>query len=351
MKSRNKWIWATILIVSIITTLIPLSYMIRPITVNTAKELRDRVTGFYAEPEDSLDVVVLGSSAVYRFVDNLLLWDEYNITSYNFATSSQSVYALEHLVEEVNKTQSPDLFIVDARRFIVKGGRQQKEERIRQLVDNMKYSSTRTAIINELIPKWSDRISFYFDIIKYHGEWENLTLENLEYADNERKHETKGWLVIDVIKEMKEVGALPSEGEISIHPEAEEELRFLLDKWKNDGVEVLFLSTPYIIDETNQQKSNYIRRIVEEAGFHYLDANLCQDELNLDYAMDFCDSEHVNAAGAEKVSRLLGDYIKMNYSIKGEHSNKVTADWNKSLETYNIQKEAFWEKYNSMETK
>ena len=42
------------------------------------------VKGFYEEPKNSLDVIFMGNSDVYRGISPITLWDEYGIASYNF---------------------------------------------------------------------------------------------------------------------------------------------------------------------------------------------------------------------------------------------------------------------------
>lgn len=65
-----------------------------------------------------MDVVVVGGSGVYRYVNNPHLWRSEGITSYNLGFSSLSIYLVEDLIDELSKTQSPEEVIVDARKFL-----------------------------------------------------------------------------------------------------------------------------------------------------------------------------------------------------------------------------------------
>ena len=59
-----------------------------------AKFIQDSTTiidGFYAEKRNDIDVLFLGSSNCFCTIDPLVLYEEYGIASYDFASSSQSM--------------------------------------------------------------------------------------------------------------------------------------------------------------------------------------------------------------------------------------------------------------------
>lgn len=341
----KKILFAVSLVLAAVILLVPLSYMLRPSTDENA-EYRNRMVGFYAEEKDSLNIVSMGSSAMFRYVNNLSLWKEYGLTSYNFCSPEQSLYALEYMVDEVEKTQSPEVYLVDARQFLLNGKKEQNEIKLHQLIDNLKYSVNRCKIINKSISSWSDRLPYYLDIITYHDNWEQLSSDSFAYADNAKKHEMKGWVVVNVMKEVETAEAVNTAGELPIEEDAEKELRYLLDLWKKEDKNVVFVSTPWIIDEENQQKSNYMKRIVEEAGFRFLDGNQYQEEMGLDYSKDFYNARHVNAAGAEKFSKFLGEYLIQEFQFTKIEKESVVESWEKAEALYDNKMEAFMERYN-----
>lgn len=341
----RKILFAASFVLAAVILLIPLSYMLRPSADENA-EYRNRMVGFYAEEKDSLNIVSMGSSAMFRYVNNFTLWKEYGLTSYNFCSPEQSLYALEYLVDEVEKTQSPDVYLVDARQFLLNGKKEQNEIKLHQLIDNLKYSMNRCKIINKSISNWSDRLPYYLDIITYHSNWEQLSKDSFAYADNAKVHDMKGWVVVNVMKEVDGLVKAEVTGETPIDEDAEKELRYLLDLWKKEEKNVVFVSTPWIIDEENQQKSNYMKRIVEEAGFRFLDANLYQEEMELDYNKDFYNARHVNAGGAEKFSKFLGEYLTQEFQFTQIEKESVVESWEKAETLYDAKMEAFMERYN-----
>lgn len=311
--------------------LVPISYMLRPVD-NSNGEIRRRITGFYAEKEDSLNAVVLGSSAVYRYVNNPLLWEESQITSYNFAVPGLSIFTLENLIDEVEKTQSPELYIIDVRKFILTEDTDFKKRRFQQLVSNLKYSKNRCDLIDKMIENPLERIYYYFDIMIYHDNWEKLTKESLEYMDNERSHVLKGWSNIKSTESIGEVDVSDVTEEIPLSETAEQTLRSLLEKCKKEGKEVLMLATPWKISEENQKKSNYTKSLTEEYGYTYLDMNQCIQELEIDFSSDFYNKRHANAKGAKKVTEYLAVYLQEHCSFSKVEDEAVVESWNAAAE-------------------
>ena len=113
----------------------------------------------------------------------------------------------------------------------------------------------------------------------------------------------------------------------------------LLEKCKEENLQVLFVATPWEIGEKYQKKNKYIGEIIESYGFRFLDCNLYLDEIGLDFMHDFYNRRHTNMAGAEKVTQFIGEYILDHYDLEAEHSTEVETDWNNMLTLYNAQAE------------
>ncbi len=66
------------------------------------------------------------------------------------------------------------------------------------------------------------------------------------------------------------------------------------------------MATPWQVTEEEHQKDNYIKRIVEEAGFRFLDGNYYAEEMGLEYNVDFYNPKHTNAIGAAEIYHIPG---------------------------------------------
>ena len=76
------------------------------------------MVNFYQQPEDSIDVLVLGTSCAYSGVNTNVLWAEYGIAAYNLCCAEQPYWVSYHYLVEALKTQSPKLILLDAKAAI-----------------------------------------------------------------------------------------------------------------------------------------------------------------------------------------------------------------------------------------
>ena len=246
---RFKNLFSTIVFLMIaLVMLLTATYVLRPLDRDF---FRTKLTGFYAEEDESLDIVGLGSSALYRYVNAPLLWKQQGYTSFMLATASQPVALMENLIDETEKTQSPQLYIIETRRYLDQN--EVEENRIRIITDNMKYSRNRVAAINKMVKGWENRLPYYLDLIQYHGNWENYTEDSLEYLTNEKKDAMKGWRAISRVTPLEYLDVSQVTAEKPILESYEKELRSLLEKCKKENLNVLFVATPWDATEEEQQ--------------------------------------------------------------------------------------------------
>ncbi len=160
--------------------LVAVSYMVR-----TNGAVKDRFSGFYAEKNHTLDIVMIGSSPVFPYYAAPKLWGETGIAMYPLSSNVQRPAAMKYLVEEAEKTQSPALYIFEMRMFTMEdAGLSDNMAYTRGVTDNMKYSWQRIRTIRALVPEEDEegRLSYYLDIMKYHTNWKMLALPS-EWAN------------------------------------------------------------------------------------------------------------------------------------------------------------------------
>lgn len=340
MKEKIKKNWKNIVgslvfLTLAVVMLTGISYILRP----TDRAMNRSVfTGFYAEEENSLDVVTLGSSAIYRFFNNPYLWEEFGITSYNMATSTQQVNVADNLMKEVLKTQKPKVFVVETRQFVkVREEEDLEDVYYRRVTDNLNYSLDRIRLINEVETDWEKRFQLYFDIISYHGEWENVGFQRLGNFDNKSVQKLKGWESLVYVKEIKKPNIDSDIDPKPIEPELEEELIKLMDFAKENEIEILFVATPWRISKDRQAKNIYLGNVIRENGFEFLDCNQYMDEIGVDFSTDYYDPSHMNVWGSEKVTKFIGQYLKDNYDLDVEHTEETIRSWDEVVNEYKIQ--------------
>ena len=329
-----------------VLTITTLTYILRP-NIDT----KSRFMGFYAEPKDSLDIVIIGSSPSYSFISTPQLYGEYGIKAYPLGSNVQRPIAGRFLVREAEKTQSPKLYMFEMRMYTgIEEGLGSNMAYTREVTDNMKYSFNRIAAINAMVTTHmtdidTEKYTYYFDIFKYHSNWDSLI----------RPAQWRGWrfTVPDPYKGYKitdkvgpaEAPAVPADpvpGGLDKYQE--QALADLLVELKDVDAQVLFYVTPYVLEDGTAEKLAHIRDVVEAAGYDYLDMNLYYDEIGLDFSSDFSDyGIHTNAVGAQKCTVFIGNYLREHYDLPDHRTDEDKASdpsWNEAYEKWHAEYEA-----------
>lgn len=334
--SKKQFIKGIIFVSGFLLILQTVTYIIR-----TNGDVKDRFTGFYAEKQDTIDAMIIGSSPVYPCYAAPEIWGEYGIACYPLSSNRQRPKAMLGLVKEVEKTQDPSLYIFEVKQFTATEEFMTENMAFtRGITDNMKYSVNRIEMINDLVSNAGDRYSYYFDIFKYHSNWKTIVLPSqLACYQYEKSDSLKGFLF--------QVGVVPSTSidfssvteKAPIPKENEETLYQLLNYLKDQNLQALFIVTPYAMkDAKNQMNYNYMKEIINSYGYDFLNMNNYKAQVKVDFKTDFYDEGiHTNAIGAEKYTKYLGKYISSHYEFKDKRGNKNYNSWDDAYKVWSEQ--------------
>lgn len=311
---------------------INISYVLR-----RDSDIKDRFAGFYSLSEDSLDMIIIGSSPVHPSWGASLAYGEYGFTSYPISTNVQQPRMTEFLVSEVLKTQSPEVLVIETRMFMHEQAEYDEhggvESHIRNVVDNVKYSLDRINFINAMVTE--DREAYWFDIMKYHSNWKLIGVDALGYWNNERKSKYKGFLFMPEVKRVELLVDNTKINEREPIPKEQEAVLLNIMKYVNDNNQkVLFVLNPYQISEEECRMANYMEMIIEEAGYEFVNFNRMNEELDLDYNTDFYDTGHMNVLGAEKYTRSLAEILEQDYQLPDHRGDAEYGEWNEAYEIW-----------------
>lgn len=314
--------------------LVPVSYMLR-----TNGDVKDRFAGFYAQKNDTLDIVMIGSSPVFPYYSAPKLWGETGIAMYPLSSNVQRPVAMRYLVEEAEKSQSPSLYIFEMRMYTMSDeGLSENMAYTRGVTDNMKYSANRIRTIRAMVPEDSEegRLSFYFDIMKYHTNWKMLVMPS-EWANMFYCNESplKGYYIKDEVGPLSMPDLKEATGTRALPEEQEGYLRDLLSLLTDMEQEALFIVSPYGATAQEQQMFHYMEEIIASYGYPFLNMNDYYEEIGIVFEEDFADyGSHTNAVGAEKCTGFLEKYLLENYSFTDKRGDSAYASWNEAYELW-----------------
>lgn len=318
-----------------------ISYIVRPYSGSAS---RKNVCGFYAEKADTLDAVFVGSSSVFAFWQPMEFWHSYGVATYDFATGTMPPQCIKYCIKEIEKTQSPQLIVIDAKTFVTAETGYYTDETIanmdhevplRYVADNFKYSLNRLELINNCVPDTYDKLSFYIDLFKYHTEWTSLfDRQSLAYAGNESRDFNRGYNTETRWKALEVTDYSNVKKKKALSERVEAVLTDLLEYCQGEDFQVLFLAPMYRQSKSDKQTFNYIADIVEEYGYTLLNVNDYQEETGMDFSTDYYDKDHVNIFGAQKYTEFVGNYLMENYSLADHRGDSAYAAWEEDYSTW-----------------
>jgi len=292
--------------------------------------------GFYKEPKNSLDVVFMGNSDVYRGVSPIVLWDEYGIVSYNYVSSGQRMWTAYYMMEEALKYQKPKLIVLNMDSSFNES--QSSESNYRKAFDNMKFGVNKIKAITDPVFKNSknEMLSYIFPITRYHSRWSELEEIDFKKAFENEKFSYKG---MDVTIEQKayEDGYSymnKDDSKEKIEENCNKYLNKMIELCKSNNIELLLIELPSA-ESWSKDLSDRTQEFADEHNLTFLDLNLHGDEFEFDWQTDTSDGgDHLNVYGATKVSKYLGNYIRQNYNIPDRRDDENYAEWYKDSEKY-----------------
>lgn len=345
-NNKKKRVIATILAFLLITGTL-FVYLNKVFSMGDNDANRQTFKAFYSEPENTIDVVYFGTSAANRYFINPLAYEESGMTCFTMATMGMPMFFIPTLADEINKTQDPDLYIIEIR-WLLKEREQVTDAHIRRVTDNMKLSGNKLEAIDEAFDFMDgskgmlediseNRIDYVIPIIKYHGKFAQGELTRGDWKLTSSKNKTKGYVMSK--KTTTQVNQFygrlsDAVGEMSL--EAEETLNYILDFCDKCDKEVLFVMSPYSVKTGQMPVFNSVIQNIESRGYKVINFNTPQmyEELEIDWDKDFYNSKHLNYIGAEKYTRWLTDYLDKNYDLKDHRGEKGYESWDEAYKVY-----------------
>lgn len=328
MRKQTKW-------KQIIGFIIFWSLVIQ-IIVHATYLLRERdyssvnITGFKAEK--NLDIVFVGGSSTFVYWEPFRAWEEYGITSYDFSRNGVILGDEVGIIREIRKTADPKLFVFDLRSYAWDSDKERSFTI--NITDSMDESLNRFLTVAEGI-KLSDSIeegellSYYFDIMRYHTNTDNLARQDAwDYINNDAIAPYKGFSFFKEHAFIKPpTDDFLTEASGALTKRAERCLTNLLTYAQDNHIEILFLAGPHIIDADIMAKYNTACNLVEKYGFTALNTNEHYAEMDLDFSTDFYNNRHVSVYGAEKYTRYVADFITAKYDFVDHRGEEGYEEW------------------------
>lgn len=307
---------------------------------------------YYAEKDNTINTVLIGSSAMYRYWLPTRAYEEQGFTSALLATAGQDIRLIPYTMEETVKSQDVDLFVVEIRSAITRGnieevGSEKLNYRLEIFATGMKPSMTKFRMIQNLYDAdESKKIELMFPILMFHDNLLQYDKEEILDRMDEKTDEYKMTRQKATLKAKKRP-KLKASSERYLTDEILGYVDDIEKKADELGVDVLLISTPFVANEKQGAMQLELDAYLDEQGYTYIDFNSGDDVIGLDYSTDFFDGRHTNVAGAKKFTSYMAKYLKENYNLKAELDGEAEKSWADACEAWSLEEEemmAQWRK-------
>lgn len=307
-----------------------------------------RIFDFHKEPDNSLDVIFLGSSSTYHSISSVHAYDEFGFTSYPYSIAGAPCSMWKPAMKEILAHQKPKLVVVD----VFGGGyeRDYMDTRTYPLfvvMSNTNFSLDKIKTARELVEQTEgvNAITYLFPLIKYHKSVPASVLDisdRMRIGLSEPSSPLKGSYLRARAVKLKPIEPFSfTEETLPLDETTEKTILDFIDYCKSEDVNLLFVKYPSVIspDDTDEIKvdlhSNRILEIAKEKDCltlnlqkHFYDIGLVESE-------DFQNHGHTNIRGQKKITEYLGRYIQDELGVgPTELDEKQKKAWDDTIPYY-----------------
>ena len=291
------------------------------------------IKGYFKEPKNTIDVLLIGASELYTGFNSPLAWSEFGFTSYSICFAAQPGNLCANMLSKALETQSPKLTAIEINGFLRHNSPKQDYCKMHTWFDNVGVDDDGKAYIEKNVPQ-EMRNEYLYPFYKYHSNWKtpSVCIKNffcrLFLAFNGVNY-TKSFANTNLTRKDGKIKEYKS----NFNDKARQALVDTLELCKSRGLkQVVFFRTPHCLKNTNAEDFEKIKSLVESYGYVYANFETSLAEIGLDAKDDFYNTDHLNIYGMEKNTRFLAKYFTEHFDVKSIHSAQTVKQWNRCAE-------------------
>lgn len=295
------------------------------------------ITNLYQQKEDSVDVLVLGTSLAYAGVNTNVLWEEYGISSYNLCGAEQPYWISYYYLQEALKTQSPKVIVLDAKASTYT---KDYSSRGRTFLGTTGIAdpAIRLKAIRASV-KEEDFLSYVIGFPQLHSYYSQVKWDNFAYPpDNAgRGKDWKGYIEATATEEHSRPSLVWVDTKVEIHARQEEYLRKIVELAQQTDIPLMFVGIPNPDYANDHMYYNSMWGIAEEYNLPYINYNDPALRFGLTYSSCFADWQHLNVKGSVVFSRKLGADLREMFDLPDRRGEAKYESWNTCADNWYAQ--------------
>lgn len=289
---------------------------------DTTGGYRNNVQQLHATGEDLIDLAFVGSSHVYCGVNPALLWDEAGIAAFDLSVSSMDKVSTGYFLEELFKTQSPQVICLDLYALLYDRQDIRSNEYINYLA--LPPSLRNLQSILEYGPQ--DPLAFVTRFPIIHSRYRELTA--FDFVQYQPSLFGRGnYYTFHVEAFEPQDGARTCTEVTQLSPQNQAWLDQMLALCREQDCQLITVVLPFWISPREQAIVNGAKAYLARQGVECLDMNQADAPDPFDYDRDFADVTHLNYGGARKATAWLLQELQARYDLPDRRGDERYTLW------------------------
>lgn len=342
ISKKYRTIFGSIIFVAIFVFILSmLGYIFVPKWVRGRDSAEMR--GFYQEPDNSLDYILLGSCNIFSSYSPTMAYREYGISGYSFSTPDQELAVSYHYLLEALKTQKPKVVVLETLMMMLEPS-PNREYYNRFSTDYMPMSLNKAQLIlalgsaevdhmRTLNPSTPDKLltyaGYFFPAIRYHSR-DDITNEDFDFWFDEEQFYSEykgGFPGYDYFRNYS-LDAQSIANGTKIRDFSLKYFNKIKELCEKEGIPLVLTTSPNH-HRWDEQRTETLFNFIEQTNLPHV--NFFEEGINdqfelWDYSVT---TGRLNVYGMRKFTRTMAEYLIENYSLpqhQQEPENKKNWD-------------------------
>ena len=249
------------------------------------------------------------------------------MSSFILAGSVQPMWNTYYYLREALKTQTPELIVLEGF-CTVFSSEYSDDSRIIKSNYGLHWSKDKVESLKISSPqeRWRE---FFLEYTQYHTRYKELSgADFLKDQGDPIYKDWKGFGCNMVTTPLEQLDVTGVSDRTPLFEKTEKYYRATLELALEKKIPIIVVVSPYAgINEGEQQMFNTASDIADEYDIPFINCNLINEEIGIDYAVDVADVEHLNYKGNQKYSRFIGQYLVDKYGISDHRGDEKYSSW------------------------
>jgi len=290
----------------------------------------------YNLEKQNIDVAIFGSSHAYHSYDVRLIEAELNLNSFNFGGVAQRLETTAVVIDKVLKENTPKLIIIDVFSMSIDGlkGESPKQLQLKTL-DYLPLSLTKISLSKDIFD--NDYVPYSLSpFLRNHYDWKKVNTLSLtrDYKMNNGIVFYKGFYSSDNTfnnntwkKFLKKYDTKKIENKklLVLSKDQKNKIDKIVNLVQKNNIPLIFVNSPSYVGEFSTKYKNLgiaIKNHIKNKKIRFCDFDSMRINKKIKKT-DFTDPNHINTAGAYKITDSLVTFITENFTFEKTAKTKI----------------------------